>query len=80
MSAARDGATVAHVVTVIHMLSEAIRKAGEIPSGQLYAVVMGSLSLEQYERAIKVLKGAGLVVETSSHLLRWVGPKIEEAI
>ena len=67
---------VASVVRSLAAIAESIRAVGEIPSGHLYAQVMGVLTLEQYERAVGVLKGAGLV-EERGHVLRWVGPKID---
>jgi hypothetical protein len=58
-------------------LAEAVRGLGEVPSGVLYAHVMGSLSLAQYEQALALLKRAGLVEQTPGHVLRWVGPALE---
>lgn len=55
-------------------LGEAIREAGEIPSGHLYAVVMGRMGLEMYETAIQMLVKGGLV-RNNNHLLTWIGPK-----
>ena len=57
-------------------LAEAIRDLGSVPSGHLYARVMGHMTAEQYAWAIDRLKGAGLVAE-DNHVLRWVGPKLE---
>ena len=55
---------------VIKAIAEAIREAKSIPSGTLYAVLMGKLSLEQYEKIISILINAGLVTE-SGHVLTW---------
>lgn len=55
-------------------VAEAIREAGEIPSGQLYALVMAELDLAAYERLLGVLVGAGLINRGPNHLLKWVGP------
>lgn len=64
-------------VRVVGTLAEAIRAAGEIPSGHLYALTLGSFSdVGAYERAIGMLKRAGLV-EERGHVLRWVGPEIK---
>jgi len=57
-------------------VSEAIREAGTIPSGDLYAALCGKMSLEGYQAMLRTLKGAGLVAEDASHLLRWVGPRL----
>ncbi len=55
-------------------VAEAIRDLGSVPSGHLYARLMGHMSLETYNKIITILKNAKLV-EESNHLLTWVGPK-----
>ena len=45
-----------------------------IPSGHLYANLMGHMSLDMYNQIINKLKELGLVKETN-FLLQWVGPK-----
>jgi hypothetical protein len=70
-SAKQLGAAVATVAAV----AEAIRGLGQVPSGELYANVCGTLSLQQYEQIIALLKRADLVSE-SGHMLSWVGPKL----
>lgn len=67
---------IAASVSMISALSEAIREAGRIPSGHLYAMVIDRLSLEHYERLITVIKRSGLVVEVANEL-RWIGPQIQ---
>ena len=54
-------------------VSEAIRELGEVPNGELYARVMGTLDYQSYTHIIAQLKRAGLVRETSN-LLVWIGP------
>lgn len=66
---------IAAAVKQLAALAEAIREVGEIPSGHLYAQVMGVMSLEAYASAIRALKNAKLV-EEKNHLLRWVGPAV----
>lgn len=68
--------TEAAVQTVV-VVAEAIRELREVPSGHLYARVMGRMSMGTYETTIRLLKGAGLV-EEKSHVLRWVGPHLEK--
>ena len=58
--------------------AEAIRTAGQIPSGTIYAMMLGWLSLEAYESIIDSLVGAGLIRKDESHLLTWIGPHIRE--
>ena len=62
-------------IAAVAALAEAIRALGSVPNGHLYAQVMGSMTFAFYERAIGVLKGAGLVAE-SNNLLPWVGPEV----
>ena len=62
-------------VNAVLAISEAIRELGSVPSGHLYARVMGHMSLQSYEGIIRILKNAGLVSE-SANLLIWVEPQI----
>ena len=62
-------------VRVAHAIAESIRELGEIPSGHLYARLMGIMDLRQYEQFIDLLIDARLVKREPSHLLRWIGPK-----
>jgi hypothetical protein len=59
----------------VRLIAGAIRELGRVPSGHLYARVMGSLSLDQYNKVIGILKKAGLVEETAGHELIWKEPK-----
>ena len=56
-------------------VAQAIRLLGEVPSGQLYAQLVGQLSLSDYDAIIRTLKGASLIEETPAHLIRWTGPR-----
>lgn len=60
-------------LSVLMVLADAIRDLSEVPSGELYAVVSGTLSLDSYNKALGLLKRSGLV-EEKNHLLRWIGP------
>lgn len=62
-------------VQTIKVVADIIRLKGSIPSGHMYAELMGHLSLEMYNSVIARLKGAGLVKE-SGHLLIWTGPTV----
>lgn len=66
----------AALATVL-VIGDTIRDLGEIPAGHLYAQVMGHLGIESFDAAIDCLVRAGLVRRDNSHLLRWVGPKLE---
>jgi hypothetical protein len=59
----------------LQAVAEAIRELKQIPSGTLYAQLMGVMDLETYEHLIGTLKGAGLVSESQAHLLTWIEPK-----
>lgn len=62
------------VLDLMVTMTELIRVKGEIPSGELYALVMGELNLRTYELILSKIKGSGLVIE-KNHLLVWVGPQ-----
>jgi hypothetical protein len=64
--------------TMVAAVAEAIREAGEIPSGTLYAALISRVDLQGYESIIRTLKNADLVSE-SAHMLKWIGPKLERA-
>lgn len=62
------------VVRVAHAVAETIRELGQVPSGHLYARLMGIMDLDQYEQVIGLLIDAHLVERDPSHLLHWIGP------
>ena len=64
-------------IEIVRLLADTIRQLKRVPSGELYAHVMGSMDLATYERVIQTLKNTGLVAE-SSHMLEWRGPSIHE--
>lgn len=57
-------------LAAIMAIGAAIRELGTVPSGHLYARVMGYLTLDQYNRIIGILKASGKVTE-SNNLLSW---------
>lgn len=57
---------------VIAAVADAIRELKEVPSGHLYAHLMGRMSLESYNKIISILKDAGMITERN-HVLRWIG-------
>jgi hypothetical protein len=61
-------------LSILMAVAEAIKDLGSVPSGHLYATLMGHLSLDQYQQVIRVLKQAGLVKE-ENHLLTYTGPR-----
>lgn len=60
---------------MIAAVAEAVREAGRIPSGTLYAVLCSKVDFAGYEKMVGILKGSGLV-EEKNHELIWVGPKV----
>jgi len=62
------------VLGVIRAVSDVIQELGEVPSGHLYAQLMGQLSLSEYEQVIDILVRSGLVHRGAGYLLIWVGP------
>ena len=62
-------------LTATLAVAEAIREAGRVPSGTLYAILCGRMDLRTYEALIRTLKNAGLVEEKYNEL-RWIGPEV----
>lgn len=62
-------------LAMVAAVAETIRKVKTVPSGELYARLIGRLSLDEYNKLIGILKGAGLVEERSFEL-KWIGPEV----
>ena len=62
------------MIEITKILGEFIHAAGTngIPSGHLYAMVMGQMNIDIYNYTIGILKDAGVITE-QNHLLRWTG-------
>ena len=60
-------------IKTIAAISETIRELKEVPNGHLYARIMGTLSLDQYNQVIAILVRAKLVANKND-LLVWIGP------
>lgn len=60
---------------VLTAVAEAVRELEQIPSGHLYAVLMGKISFEDYQSIIRVLEKAELIRIDGFHLVHWIGPK-----
>lgn len=60
-------------IQVAHIVGSAIMAAGKdgIPSGHLYAMLMGKVSLEAYQGCVNLLKRERIVSE-SNHVLTWI--------
>jgi len=57
-------------ITTIRVIAEAIKEAKRIPSGTLYSLLMGKMSLQTYEKVIEILTKTGMV-ENKNHELIW---------
>ena len=66
---------VAAAMQITLAVAEAIRTAGRIPSGHLYAMLIGKVDIDGYQALIRTLKNAGLVTESMNELI-WTGPEI----
>ena len=73
MSATTDNKQIAAVAGIAAAIADTIRELGSVPSGHLYARLMGHMSLETYEDIIGVLVRKGMVRQEPSHLLVWTG-------
>ena len=65
-------------LAAIKLVADCIREAGEIPSGHLYALLMGhGCTLAQYESIIGILTASTddtpALVGLRGHLLTWQG-------
>jgi hypothetical protein len=48
-------------LNTLRALADTIRELGEVPSGHLYASVMGAIDLQGYQKAIALLVKSGIV-------------------
>ena len=74
MNTAPTKQQIAAALEVTRAIAETIRELKQVPSGHLYARLMGHMSLSQYEQIITALVNTGLVERTGDHLLRWIEP------
>lgn len=65
-------------LTFVRLIGQAVSEAGKqgIPSGHLYAVLMGKITREAYQSIIDLMKRQNLINETGN-LLTWTGPEIK---
>lgn len=69
---ATPAADIEAAVQIASAIAGAIKDLGEVPSGHLYARVMGHMSLQTYELILTMLQRAGLI-EVKNHLITWTG-------
>lgn len=63
-------------LALLMAVAETVREAGSVPSGTVYAAVMGKVDFVGYCSMLNILKNAGLVAE-SGNVLTWTGPQPE---
>lgn len=56
-------------LNMVRAVADSIRELKRVPSGTLYAQVMGVMSIQEYEWIIARLVGAGLVRKESNELI-----------
>lgn len=62
---------VSQALTIIRTVADAIREAGSIPSGHLYAMLMPyGCTLSSYEKIVSILVESGRV-EKTANVLTW---------
>lgn len=74
MSNAINAEAITAGIRVAAVVGEAIKELGSVPSGHLYAHLMGRMDLDAYNKCIGLLKQMDLVKE-EGHLLTWIGPE-----
>ena len=58
---------------ILTSVAMTIHELKTVPSGTLYAQLMGHMSLETYQSLVDCMKNIGLIKETPEHLLVWIG-------
>jgi hypothetical protein len=64
---------------MVAAIAEAVREARQLTSGELYAMLIGSVTMEGYDKILGILKGAGLI-KIDNHLIRWTGPELSKEV
>jgi hypothetical protein len=72
-SASNRGAQVAAALEAIYAVIDVIRETGPIPSGHLYATMMGAIDIHTYNAIIDIAIKSGRV-RRDNHMLSWVPP------
>jgi hypothetical protein len=68
-------ARVEGTLRVLLAIAQTIEELGTVPSGHLYARLMGHLDIDAYQSVIATLVRSGLVRQHANHLLEWIGPQ-----
>ncbi len=61
------------IIDMMSAVGGVIKELGSVPSGHLYAQLMGLLRLDVYEATIDTLVRLKLVRRDRNHMLTWIG-------
>lgn len=64
---------VSAALDLLYAVGDTLREAGEMPEGELYAILAGRMSLATFNQMMGTLVRSRLVSNTG-HVLRWLGP------
>lgn len=64
---------------VVGAILETVSEVGEVPSGTMYAAMIGKVELADFEELLGICKSVGLVKVSQSHLVTLTA-KGEEAV
>jgi DNA-binding ferritin-like protein len=59
---------------MVDAVAEAIQALGHVPSGELYAHLMGTFTLQSYNTILDILRMQGKI-KIQNHLITWIGGK-----
>lgn len=59
---------------LILAIGQCIRELREVPSGHLYARLMGKINIETYQAIIQILINARVIEVSKGHVIKWTGP------
>lgn len=60
-------------IALLQIIAEAVWEAGSIPSGHLYAAMVGKVTLSAFESLVAQLCRTGLIRQ-NGYVLTWTGP------
>lgn len=61
---------VGQAIQTLKAVADAIKELGSVPSGELYARLMGHMSIQTYDKIIGILAN-GQIIRKESNLLIW---------
>lgn len=67
-------AQVRAALAMLRAVADAIQEVGQAPAGPMYAMLAGTISLNDFNAMIDMLVKSGLVKRDGNHMLTWIGP------